>query len=820
MHSSKSPSNNRADRALWIGGDLINPFPAEWSGPDKAGIYSSTYAGSASYGLAAAPNASGMGELTRLRRGACDASGPVNVSSWPADAFCAAPRTGATEAQLATVFYKPASRTPADIFGNLLGVLVTANNSDVTIANMRMAFGARLLDVNGGARVTLRNNSLKWASEEGISFNAKAGHVGSHPGTQGALVTRNRIEECACGLYIVNQNDSAPLDAFPNYANSNDLVVSHNNFTDIDQENFYGNRDTHAIGIQGGSRCIYEHNRIVGVGGSGITFYQGPGQLMEDNVARYNTVLNVRDVEGKKNQRGIEFCDDNRAGNRTDTNNSVYFNVLANITNVALRSKSRKPATPRGGPGPLGNCGWRFLNNVVVDAGVGFELEQMEYNPDPQGSCFINNIVACGLGGRACQYGYRHQVGVPRNATVLSNNLYFPDNGTYFCEGSGSCTAFAAWAEKSSRNAGNASQVADPQFTDPSRWPDGLRPKPGSPAAAHGRPVGLSFDFAGKAVPSAGAVVSVGAFQIAAKHDDLLPSPTSTAAPPTQQHVRWLSFFDYNATEQHKICNLGMHQSLDRLLAGFSKYPSLPGMLDVADVGGGQGLYWIGSPHPYNTHLNPQWRSLLGGLIDSALPHLRSGAIRGIFMGDEPCCGGLPPAELEEAASFVKAKIEGTGAFIAVNECERSFSGLWLNQSSGKWQPFPGLIKKLPQAIDFVSADLYTYSAPGEAAQAQKFYTKLIYPTLSAHQKTWVVPGLFADSTQPVNMSDYLLVEKLQGYWQWVQKDTRVVGLIPWHWDSRYPRPVAEKLGAREFPVLRQKLREIGAAIRGGTGGE
>ena len=70
----------------------------------------------------------------------------------------------------------------------------------------------------------------------------------------------------------------------------------------------------------------------------------------------------------------------------------------------------------------------------------------------------------------------------------------------------------------------------------------------------------------------AGAVVSVGAFQIAAKHDDLLPSPTSTAAPPAQQqHIKWLSFYDYNATEQHKICNLGMHQSLDRLLAGFAK---------------------------------------------------------------------------------------------------------------------------------------------------------------------------------------------------------------------------------------------------------
>jgi hypothetical protein len=515
------------DQALWIGGDLIGaPFPAGWSGPDAAGIYSSAYAGDAAYGLAVAPNASDMAHLARLRRGACDASGPTNVSSsWPADTFCEGPRTysPAKVRGPATVYYKPGSASrPARIFGSLLGVLITTNNSDLVIANMRVAFGARLLDVNGGARVTLRNNTLKWASQNGISFNSKAGHPGPHPGTQGALVTRNRISECACGLYIINQNDSAKFGNFPNYMNSNDLVISHNNFTSIDPINFYHNKDTHAIGIQGGSRCVYEHNIIDGAGGSGITFYQGPGQLMEDNVARLNTILNIRDAEGKKNQRGIEFCDDNRAGNRSDSNNSFYYNVLANITGVAIRSKALRPAAARGGPGPLAKCGWRFLNNVVLDAGIGFELQAMAGNPDPQGTCAVNNIFACGLGAQPCDPGYRHQVGVPANATTISNNLYFPDRDTYFCasgkEGATSgCTAFAEWAKMHSNNAGTESVVADPQFADASRWPDGLRPTAGSAAAAHGRPVGLSTDFAGVPVPSG--KPDIGAFQISAKTD-------------------------------------------------------------------------------------------------------------------------------------------------------------------------------------------------------------------------------------------------------------------------------------------------------------
>jgi hypothetical protein len=504
------------DQALWIGGDLVNSFPSpRWTGPDASGIYTTTYGGSASLGFAAAPNASEMSQLTRLARGACDASGPVNASAWPTQAFCAAKEspqsTGTSKGQ--KIFYKPASTEPVLIFGNLLGVLVTRNNSDVIIANLRMAFGARLLDVNGGSRITLINNTLQYASEEGISFNSGAGHKGLHPGTQGALVTLNRISDCACGLYIINQ--AIPID---NSQNSNDLIISWNNFSSIDPENFYGNGDTHGIGIQGGSRCVYEHNLIDGAGGSGITFYQGPGQDMEDNVARYNTIMNIRDLEGKKNQRGIEFCDDNRAGNHTDGNNSIYYNVLANVTAIGLRTKGRRSAPARGGPGPLASCTWRFLNNVVLDAGTAFELVGMNENPDAQGSCAINNIFACGLGAEPCSPGYRHQAGVPRDSTILSNNLYWPDNSSYFCA-AGGCTDFALWAKANGQNAGQHSIVVDPQFIDAQSWPAGLAPKSTSAAVAAGRPVGLASDFVGATLPTDKAP-DIGAFQVAHKTDD------------------------------------------------------------------------------------------------------------------------------------------------------------------------------------------------------------------------------------------------------------------------------------------------------------
>eukprot|EP01051_Picozoa_sp_SAG22_P015219 SAG22_NODE_1960_length_3248_cov_2.405208_6_plen_100_part_00 len=54
--------------------------------------------------------------------------------------------------------------------------------------------------------------------------------------------------------------------------------------------------------------------------------------------------------------------------------------------------------------------------------------------------------------------------------------------------------------------------------------------------------------------------------------------------------------------------------------------------------------------------------------------------------------------------------------------------------------PYPGLITAVPEAIDFISADIYTLNKGTEADAARGVYEKFIYPRLVPHQKTWVVP--------------------------------------------------------------------------------
>jgi hypothetical protein len=65
------------------------------------------------------------------------------------------------------------------------------------------------------------------------------------------------------------------------------------------------------------------------------------------------------------------------------------------------------------------------------------------------------------------------------------------------------------------------------------------------------------------------------------------------------------------------------------------------------------------------------------------MPYLEKGAIRGVSLGDEPCCGGLPVSDLAAVADFVKDMIEHTKAFVYVNECGRTFMGIYNNGTDG-----------------------------------------------------------------------------------------------------------------------------------------
>jgi len=96
--------------------------------------------------------------------------------------------------------------------------------------------------------------------------------------------------------------------------------------------------------------------------------------------------------------------------------------------------------------------------------------------------------------------------------------------------------------------------------------------------------------------------------------------------------------------------------------------------------------------------LRSGWERDLGWTLDKAMPAIKSGAVVGVFLGDEPCCSGsASAANLSTVAAFIKARLAGTPVFVYVNECSRvvnpdmNYTGSWA---------------KVPEGLDVVSMDV------------------------------------------------------------------------------------------------------------------
>lgn len=555
-------TDGRLDR-----GTLMSATPHKQSSfgpPDANGIYTFSYATPHDLHWASTPDLGiGLGMpnlpdvlersladhsqdghgMRRLKHGECSPAGPTNLSMWePGTACYSGVWTNRT-----TVYYKPTAsgqEMVVYLFPYNMPSMVNGypplsfhNASHIVAQNLTVQGPAwEAVGFVGGHHITVRSCTIRWAQFAGIALgdvpNLDASEESNYylapwggPGAQNVTLINNLITQTATGIYLVGLGG---------WQTSNDLVVAHNRFIDIDTENYYHNGDGHAIGIQGGCRNLYEHNIIDGAGGSGITFYQGPDskdgqppEPMHDNTVRYNYIANIvnRDNANQpKNQHGIETGGSRYVQGNISYNNSVYYNILVNVTNIALRSKTLVPGVGHG------VYQWRYLNNLIVNAGVGFSTvyecigaadEPVCYHPEQ----VANNVF---LHSRTAHHDGWDNARVAKNGTVLhpishlhndwQHNAYYPDGPEMFCYGlcawpgkapCNNCTDFATF-QQDERHLTH-SLLAEPKLVD--MWSSvtaGLRPQADSPLLGTGLDVGLAMDFSGAKVPSS---PSIGAFQ-------------------------------------------------------------------------------------------------------------------------------------------------------------------------------------------------------------------------------------------------------------------------------------------------------------------
>ena len=101
--------------------------------------------------------------------------------------------------------------------------------------------------------------------------------------------------------------------------------------------------------------------------------------------------------------------------------------------------------------------------------------------------------------------------------------------------------------------------------------------------------------------------------------------------------------------------------------------------------------------------LHPDWINVTDDFIASVKPHVASGCVLGVFMGDEVCCGGVPYLDMSVVAARLKAGLPD--ALIYVNECTELQSWPKLEcRGAGAGLRCTGGV---PSGLDIISIDLY-----------------------------------------------------------------------------------------------------------------
>ena len=125
------------------------------------------------------------------------------------------------------------------------------------------------------------------------------------------------------------------------------------------------------------------------------------------------------------------------------------------------------------------------------------------------------------------------------------------------------------------------------------------------------------------------------------------------------------------------------------ITAAFKAY-NMSSFVDVENV------IWHGRSA---SSLVPGWEATLRDIVTAASPHLASGAVAGLFLGDEIVCGGVPASNLSAVAAGAKHALRSAGhssALVYVNECKNSFLG-----ADGR----PYIKGKIPAGLDIISFD-------------------------------------------------------------------------------------------------------------------
>ena len=312
--------------------------------------------------------------------------------------------------------------------------------------------------------------------------------------------------------------------------------------------------------------------------------------------------------------------------------------------------------------------------------------------------------------------------------------------------------------------------------------------------------------------------------------------PVGDASGRRGSHLRYFSVWepDYsgpkpdqdNSAQQKGWLNFLFTSTNATTIRQYWEHAAIPGMLHVRPT------FFCGDREAV---LCPDWQQRWAAqLVSTVQPMLAEGSLFGIFIGDEIVGAGVPFANLSAVVDKIRSDLPRGKAILYCNEA-----------APVVWDAADFYYPHVPTGLDWISLDYYPDA--GTAAGYRRLYDNALYGLMSKQQMALIVPPAYgfngyddgdkpcaqgmdkaacADQTCCSNHTrdgpnppchgncTAAMLQWAAFTYDWAREDTRIVGLAPWHWESRQNGPMQP--GMERMPAVLAAFQQIGAEIVSG----
>ena len=408
-------------------------FTTGWTGPDAFGAYSRSYGGATQFHLVEDTDAvQTSASLTRLA-----IQTKVPDGDWGAGEFFL---TGGT------LYYRPTTGVATDhiVYATWTTVIDIDNQSYITLNSPTIdgLASSDCIELTNADNIIINNPKLRWCRSRAIEVNSDSDNL--------QVLGDIDISESGNGIYLISNDDE--------FNNDNYIIRGNwaDNIYDLDQDDYYGVNDNHAVGIQGGDGGLIEQIHMRSLAGSCVTYFSFPDQQMNNNILRYfkcHDVSNTGSVgDNNRFQLGVELGNENSGFDANDTtNNKVYGGLIYDIENKCIDTKAQKPTSGHS---------WSYTHITAYDCAISFEFDDF---PDGDAGFVLADSI---FDSPVTQHVSHNQNGTETlNTTdniIFETNAWNPDGASEF-EWDGTLSNYATWNTSATQVGGG---IIDPKFIE------------------------------------------------------------------------------------------------------------------------------------------------------------------------------------------------------------------------------------------------------------------------------------------------------------------------------------------------------------------